>query len=214
MAFNVGKFRNINTRLQHGFVCLERSMENTVSAMTKIVEVKDPYTAVHQQRVVNLSSAIGKEMNLPPEKIDGVCLAAMVHDLGKIYVPGEILSKPGQLSRSEFNMIKTHSQLSYEIVKELKFPWPIPQIILQHHERVDGSGYPQGLSDKDILLEARILAVADVVEAMSSYRPYRPALGIEKALEEISKNKGRLYDEKVVDSCLKLFAEEMFEFNE
>jgi HD-GYP domain-containing protein (c-di-GMP phosphodiesterase class II) len=139
-------------------------------------------------------------------------MTATIHDLGKIQIPAEILSKPGKLTDNEFNLIKTHPQVGYDILKGIEFPWPIAQIVLQHHERVNGSGYPQGLSGEDILLEARILAVADVVEAMASHRPYRPALGTDKALEEIEKNKGKLYDSEVADACIRLFTKGRFKF--
>jgi len=174
--------------------------------------MKDPYRHSHQKRVAQLACAIAREMNLPEEQIEGIRVAGNIHDIGKISVPMEILNKPGRVNKNEFGIIKNHAQAGYDILKTIEFPWPIAQIVLQHHERMDGSGYPQGLSGKDILLEARILGVADVVEAMVSRRPYRPALGIDKALEEISKNRGILYDPEVVDACLKLFTEKRFEF--
>ena len=152
------------------------------------------------------------DMGLTDDQVEGVRITASLHDIGKIGVPAEILSKPGRLIDIEFNLIKNHPQTGYELLKDIEFPWPVAQIVLQHHERMDGSGYPQGLKSEDILLEARILAVADVVEAMASHRPYRAALGIEAALEEISKNEGILYDAEVVDACLKLFTEKGFKF--
>lgn len=152
-------------------------------------------------------------MGLPGEKIEGVCTAAVIHDIGKIVVPAEILSRPTNLTKIEFSMIKTHPQVAYEILKDIDFPWPIAEIILQHHERVDGSGYPQGLKGSEIMLEAQILAVADVVEAMSSHRPYRPSHSLEETLAEIEKNKGKLYDPVVVEVCLCLFKEEKVDFN-
>ena len=176
------------------------------------VSIRDPYTAGHQRRVTKLACAIAKEIGLTKEQIEGLRVAAIIHDIGKINIASEILSKPGRLTKLEFEMIKTHPQTGYEILKEIEFPWPVAQIVLQHHERMNGSGYPQGLSGKDILIEARILGVADVVEAMASYRPYRPALGIDKALEEILNNKGVLYDPDVVDACLKVFTEKGFKF--
>jgi PAS domain S-box-containing protein/putative nucleotidyltransferase with HDIG domain len=184
----------------------------TIQAMAQTVEVRDPYTAGHQRRVSDLARAIASHMGLPAEQVDGVRLAGVIHDIGKISVPAEILSKPGLLTNLEFALIKTHPQVGYEILKDIEFPWDIATVVLQHHERMDGSGYPQGLSGEDILLESRILAVADVVEAMASHRPYRPALGIEKALDEITLKRGRAYDAKVVDACLQLFAEKKFEF--
>ncbi len=192
---------------------LKQAMEGTVQAMAYTVETRDPYTAGHQRRVTQLACALAEKMELPTDVVEGVRMAGDLHDIGKIYVPAEILSKPGKLSEAEYNIIKTHSQVGYDILKTIEFPWPIADIVLQHHERMDGSGYPAGLRGNDILLEARILAVADVIEAMATHRPYRPALSIEDALEEISENKGKLYDSKVVDACLEIF-EEGFAFEE
>ncbi len=189
---------------------LRETLEETVDALASVLEQRDPYTSGHQRRVAQLACAIAEEMGLGGERIDGLRLAGVIHDVGKISVPAEILSKPTRLKEMEFNIIKTHSQAGHDVLKKIKFLWPIAQMVLQHHERMDGSGYPQGLSGEDILLEARILAVADVVEAMSSHRPYRPALGIDKALSEISEAKGTLYDPDVVDACLKLFREKGF----
>ncbi len=180
-------------------------LDGTVQAMAKIVEGRDPYTAGHEQQVARIASLISEKMGLPPEQVEAVRIAGALHDIGKIAVPSEILTKPGRLSRLEMEMVKTHCQNAYDILKTIEFPYPIAQIILQHHERMDGSGYPQGLNGEDILLEARIIGVADVVEAMSAHRPYRPALGIEAAMDEIIKNRGTLYDEDVVDACLRLY---------
>ena len=191
---------------------LANAMEGTIQAMALTVEMRDPYTAGHQRRATQLTCAIARELGLSEERVEGIRLAGMIHDLGKIYVPAEILSKPGQLTDLEFSLIKNHAQVGYDILKTVTFPWPIAQIVLQHHERMDGFGYPQGLSGADILLEARILSVADVVEAMSSHRPYRPALGLEQALEEISQNRGTFYDPAVVDVCLRLFTKQGFTF--
>jgi len=191
---------------------LRQAMEGSIELTTLMVEAKDPYTAGHQQRVSLLSCAIAKEMNLSAEQIEGSKITGLIHDLGKISIPSEILSKPGRITDIEFSLIKNHPQAGYDILKRVKLPWPVAQIVLQHHERMDGSGYPSGLSGEAILLEARILGVADVVEAISSHRPYRPALGIDAALEEISKNRGILYDPKVVDACVKLFKEKGFKF--
>jgi putative nucleotidyltransferase with HDIG domain len=174
------------------------------------LEIRDPYTFGHQRRVTHLATAIAKEMALSPDQIEGIAVAGNLHDIGKINVPSEILNKPGKLSDIEFALIKSHPQAGYEIVKDIEFPWPVAEVLLQHHERMNGSGYPRGLAGGDILLEARIMAVADVVEAMASHRPYRPTLGIDKALEEIVQNKGILYDPDVVDACLKLFKEKGF----
>jgi len=189
---------------------LRKAMQGIIHVMVLTIESRDPYTAGHQHRVTLLASTLAQEMGLSEKDVEGVKMASLIHDLGKISVPSEILSKPGKLTEIEFNLVKTHPQSGYEILKNITLPWPIAQIVLQHHERLDGSGYPLGLKDKEILLEAKIIGVADVVEAMASHRPYRPALGIEKALEEISQNKGLLYDSKVVDTCIKLFTEKGF----
>lgn len=197
---------------KQSFERLRQSLEETVNALATAVEMRDPYTAGHQHRVTSLATAIAEEMGLSKEKIEGIRMAGVIHDVGKIRVPAEILSWPGQLTEIDFNLIKTHPQVGYDILKRIELPHQVTKIMLQHHERMDGSGYPEGLKGEKILIEARVLAVADVVEAMASHRPYRAALGIEKALEEISKNKGILYDAKVVDACLKLFVEKDFEF--
>jgi PAS domain S-box-containing protein/putative nucleotidyltransferase with HDIG domain len=191
---------------------LIRAMEHAIQAMTIVVEMRDPHTAGHQQRTTQLACAIAKEMGLSKERIGGLRLAGLIHDIGKVRVPAEILMNPDGLSEPEFMMIKAHPRLGYEILRTIDFPWPVAQIVLQHHERMDGSGYPSGLSGEDIIMEARILAVADVVEAMASHRPYRAAPGMNKALEEISQNKGVLYDSKAVDTCLTLFRNKKFEF--
>ncbi|MBF0318344.1 MAG: PAS domain S-box protein [Nitrospirae bacterium] len=189
-----------------------RTLSNAIIlAMCAAVEVRDPYTAGHQRRVSELSRAISEEMRLTTEQKESVLVSSSIHDLGKIYVPSEILSRPGKLKAAEFNLIKEHSQMGYEILKGIEFSYPVAQIVLQHHERLDGSGYPQGLKGLDILLEARIICVADVVEAMANHRPYRPALGIDKALEEIKKNSGILYDSDVVEACVSVF-EKWFRF--
>ncbi|MCD6577323.1 MAG: PAS domain S-box protein [Anaerolineaceae bacterium] len=184
---------------------LRRNFVGTIHTIAATVEARDPYTAGHQKRVADLAIAIAREMKLADEKVEGIEIAGKIHDLGKIKVPAEILSKPGKLSDLEFQIIQTHPQVGYDLLKEIEFPWPIAEMVLQHHEKMDGSGYPQGLKGGEIMLEARILAVADTVEAMSSHRPYRPALGIEKALIQIKKDKGTLFDPDVVDACLKVF---------
>ncbi len=191
---------------------LEKTTDGIVFTIAKIVETRDPYTSGHQKRVANLARAIAEEMGLPEEKIKGIYMAAVIHDIGKIYVPSEVLTKPSKLSKIEFEMIKLHPQYGYDILKDVNFPWPVALAILQHHERLDGSGYPQGLKGDELILEAKILAVADVVEAMSSHRPYRPALGIDKALEEIEKNRGKLYDLEVVNTCVRLLKKKGFNF--
>jgi len=203
---------NLEREVEERTAELQKTLSGVIYALTMTVEYRDPYTAGHQQRVSDLASAIAKEMGFPKNKIMGIRMAGALHDIGKIAIPVEILSKPGRLSKTEFELIKNHSQVGYDILKSIKFPWPIAQIVLQHHERMDGSGYPQGLSGEEIILEARILGVADVVEAMASHRPYRPAIGIDKALEEISINRGKLYDIKVVDACLRVFKENRFKF--
>ena len=216
---NLVSVRNITDRkqmedeLQDSLVKLENTIQNTLQAMAKIQEARDPYTTGHQLRVAALAQEIAKEMYLPEEWIRGIHVAALIHDIGKIYVPAEILSRPSKLTNSEFALVKTHPSVGYDILKTIEFPWPIADVVLQHHERLDGSGYPRGLKTGNILLEAQILAVADVVEAMSSHRPYRPAHSLETTLEEISKNKGRLYEPDVVDSCLWLITGKGFKFN-
>jgi len=192
---------------------LREALGGIIQTVALTVETRDPYTAGHQRRVANLAQAIATEMGLSEDQIDGIRMAAAIHDLGKISIPAEILSNPGRLSDLEYGLLQAHSQIGYDVLKEIEFPWPLAEIVLQHHERMDGSGYPQGLSGDEIMLEARILAVADVVEAMASRRPYRPARGLDKALEEISQNRGVLYDPEAVDACLKLFTENGFEFN-
>lgn len=191
---------------------LRQALGGTVQALARTAEMRDPYTANHQRHVADLARAIAEEMGLSSEQIEGIRMAGLVHDVGKVAVPAEILSKPGRITEAEFSMIKVHSRVGYDILKDIEFPWRIAEIVLQHHEKMDGSGYPLGLSDGDIIMEARILCVADVVEAMASHRPYRPALGIEEALREISKNRGILYDADVVGACVRLFREKRFEF--
>jgi len=186
---------------------LMNNLLETVSAVAAMVELRDPYTAGHQRRVAQLVDAIAQEMGLPDKQIEGLHLAAVVHDMGKINIPSEILSKPGKLTDTEFGLIKEHPHAGYEILKGIDFPWPIAQTVLQHHERLDGSGYPDGLHGDEILPEARILAVADVIEAMASHRPYRPGLGIENALSEVEENRGTKFDTEVVGAALRLFRE-------
>jgi PAS domain S-box-containing protein len=193
-------------------VRLERSIMGTVDAVSRMVEMRDPYTSGHERRVGQLAAAIAKEMGFSDDSAHGLEITGYVHDIGKITVPAEILSKPGKLSAIEFEMVKTHAEQGYEILKDVDFPWPVAEIVRQHHERLDGSGYPRGLKGDEILLEARILAVADVVESMATHRPYRPSLGIVPALEEIEKNGGRLYDPRVAETCLRLFREKGYNF--
>lgn len=208
------EFNRLRNHLEE--MVVERTLElrenllDFVTAIAATIEARDPYTAGHQRRVANLATAIARELQLPAEQIEGLKLACVVHDIGKIRVPAEILCKPGRLDELEFNLIKRHSLTGYEILKSIKFPWPLAEIVLQHHERLDGRGYPQGLKGEEILLEARILAVADVVESMVSHRPYRAGLGVDTALAEISRNKDVLYDARVVNACLTLFQEQAY----
>ena len=198
--------------MREGLIKLRTTLKASIDALASAIEMRDPYTAGHQERVTRLAGAIAQEMGLAEERVEAIEIAGVIHDIGKLYVPAEILSKPTKLSDLEYSMIKMHSQVGFTILSKIDFPWPIAQIVHQHHEAINGSGYPQGLAGKDILLEAKILCVADVVEAMSSHRPYRPALGIQAALAEITQKRGILYDREVVDACLKLFREKNFKF--
>jgi HD-GYP domain-containing protein (c-di-GMP phosphodiesterase class II)/DNA-binding response OmpR family regulator len=206
--------KRMQQRLQVSLDSLKEVMDGTIRAMALAVEMRDPYTSGHQHRVAALAQAIAEEINLAPEGIEGVYMAASIHDIGKISLPAEILSKPIKLTEIELKMIQSHSKVGYDILKGIDFTWPIAQTVLQHHERIDGSGYPHGLGVNEILIEARIVGVCDVVETMASHRPYRPSIGLDKALEEILANKGKLYDGLVVDACLKLFNEKGFKFPE
>jgi PAS domain S-box-containing protein/putative nucleotidyltransferase with HDIG domain len=214
IARDITERKKAEERLSATLELLRKSLGATIQAISTLVETRDPYTAGHQRRVADLARAIAGEMRLPREKVAVVRMAGLIHDIGKISVPAEILSKPGRLAEMEFNMLKIHPQSGYEILKHVEFPGPVAQIILQHHERIDGSGYPQGLKDEEILEEAKILAVADVVEAMISHRPYRPARSLSQAVEEISKNSGVLYAPEVVRACLSLFGEKGFSFRD
>jgi PAS domain S-box-containing protein len=198
------------TERKESVVKLRKSLEATVQAIAVIVETRDPYTAGHQRRVTALAQAIAAEMNLSSDQIDGMHMAGSIHDLGKISIPAEILSKPTKLSDVEYRLIKTHAQSGYDILKDIQFPWPVARMVLEHHERINGSGYPNGLTGDKLLVESRIITVADVVEAMASHRPYRPAKGMNAALEEITRNRGVLYDIKAVDACLRLFNEKCY----
>jgi HD-GYP domain-containing protein (c-di-GMP phosphodiesterase class II) len=197
--------RHAEEKLNETLENLRRSIKITIQVLGTASEAKDPYMAGHQKRVADLARAIATEMKLPHEKIEAIRMASAIHDIGKISVPAEILCKPAILTELEFSLVKNHPGYSYEIIKEVESPWPLADIVHQHHERINGSGYPLGLKNGDILIESRILAVADVVEAMMSYRPYRPALELEIALAEIENNAGILYDHDVVNACLKLF---------
>jgi PAS domain S-box-containing protein/putative nucleotidyltransferase with HDIG domain len=215
-----GMIRDITDRMQtekkfyHTLEILRKTLGATIQALNKIVESRDPYTAGHQKRVADLARAIATEMGLSEDAIDGIRIAGLLHDIGKISVPSEILSKSSKLNEYEFNLIKEHPRIGFDILSTIEFPWPVAIIILQHHERMDGSGYPQGLAGDDILMESRILGVADVVEAMTSHRPYRPAIHIGETLKEISDKKGILYDPRVVEACLRLFNEKNLSFRE
>jgi putative nucleotidyltransferase with HDIG domain len=191
---------------------LQNTLEGTVRAISDMVEIRDPYIAGHQKRVAQLSCAIAEEMGYSQERINGLRIAGLLHDIGKIYLPQEILWKPHQLTDIEFNMIKNHPEVGYQILNHIHFPWPVNKIILQHHEKIDGSGYPKGLTGKDILLEAKILAVADTIEAMVSNRPYREPFHIEEALGEIQLHKNIHYDSEIVDTCLFIFTKKEFQF--
>jgi HD-GYP domain-containing protein (c-di-GMP phosphodiesterase class II) len=208
----VDRRRRVQQELQGSLDRLRKIIGGTVMAITMTVEKRDPYTSGHQQRVADLSRAIGKEMGLARDQVEGLTIASAIHDIGKISLPAEILSKPSQLNSMEMSLIQTHSQAGYDILKSVDFPWPVADIVLQHHERMNGTGYPQHLAGDAILREARIVGVADVVETMSSHRPYRPSRGIDSALDEISAQSGILYDRDAVDACLALMREGRFEF--
>lgn len=211
-AQDISERKDAEERADRSTGLLLKALEDMVEAMAYTVELRDPYTAGHQRRVAQLAFTIGAKLGLNDNLLVGIRLAGLVHDIGKIRVPAEILTHPDGLTTAEMSIIRTHPTVGYEIVKNIAFPWPIADAILQHHERLDGSGYPAGLKEKDIILEAKILAVADVVEAMASHRPYRPSLGIEKALDEIKTNRGILYDAGAVDCCVELFEKSGFIF--
>jgi PAS domain S-box-containing protein/putative nucleotidyltransferase with HDIG domain len=197
-------------QLQDTLENLRKSFDTIIQVMVSAVEVRDPYTAGHQIRSADLACAIATEMGLPQEKIDAIRMAGSIHDIGKLSIPAEILSKPTKLTEIEFSLIKEHALRGFEMLKDVESPWPLAKIVHQHHERMDGSGYPKNLKGEEILIEARILSVADVVEAIASHRPYRAGLGIDAALNEIEKNRGICYDDAVVDACLRLFREKGF----
>ena len=200
--------------LQHYVTQLEVAFKSTVQVATSLSEMRDPYTTGHSRRVAEIATALSAELGFDAQRQEGMRVAGYLHDIGKISVPSEILAKPGRLDPIEFDLIKEHAQGGYDILKGVEFPWPVAEVARQHHERIDGSGYPQGLKGEEILLEARILAVADVVEAMSSDRPYRPGLGIDRALAEIERGRGSAYDPGVVDACLRLFREQGYAVSE
>jgi HD-GYP domain-containing protein (c-di-GMP phosphodiesterase class II) len=202
----------MRTELSASLQRLTEVLEGTIYTLSMVVEARDPYTSGHQRRVAALACAIAECMNLPKEQITGIRLAGVIHDLGKIALPAEILAKPSHLSGIELDLIRTHPKAGYDILAKVPFPWPIAEIVYQHHEKVDGSGYPRALKGEEILLEARIMAVADTVEAMSSHRPYRPALGLEAAMDELLRNSGKAFDPTVVDACLQVFKVRGFHF--
>jgi putative nucleotidyltransferase with HDIG domain len=208
------KSLRLERELETSLAGMKKVLGETVEAIAYMSEMRDPYTAGHQRRVAKLASAVAREMGMPDEQIEGIRVSGFLHDVGKIVVPAEILSKPGRINEAELSLIRTHSSAGYEILKLLEFPWPVAKAVLQHHERRDGSGYPGGLTADALTVEAEILAVADVVESMASRRPYREALGIDKALEEISEKKSTLYNPQVVDACLRLFRGKGFKFDE
>jgi PAS domain S-box-containing protein len=208
------RVREQTAELRMSFDKLGRAMEGTIQALATMVEARDRYTAGHQVRVADLACEIAQKMGFPESRIPIIRIAGLIHDVGKVCVPTEILNKPAPLSPIEFEIVKQHPKAAYDVLEKIEFPWPIADIVLQHHERIDGSGYPSGLRGDQIHLEARILGVADVVEAMSSHRPYRAALGTEKALEEISKGNGTLFDSAVVDACLHVFHQGGFKFKD
>ena len=204
--------RQVENELRESMKMLRKNLAGTIKAISRTVETRDAYTAGHQRRTTEIARAIAFEMGLSKQQIEGIRMAGVIHDLGKISIPAEILSKPGKISESEFSLIKQHPQTGYEILKGIDFNCPVADIVLQHHERLDGSGYPNNLQGDEILLEARVIGVADVIEAMSSHRPYRPALGIDEAFEEITINKGITYDPDVVSAAIDLFTHRGYQF--
>lgn len=205
-------YNRVDKELKQTYKKLQKFTEDTANIITKVVEIRNPYSIGHQQRVSKLATVIAREMKLPQDKIEGTRIASLVHDIGKVNLPTEIVSWPGKLIDVELNLIKNHPRVGYDILKKVDFPWPIAEIVFQHQEKIDGSGYPRGLKGDEINIEAKILGVANVVEAMSSYKSYRPALSIDEALAEISKNKNILFDLEIVDTCIKLFKEKGFKF--
>jgi len=210
MLRDVSEIRHAEEEIQRYIVQLRAAFMSIIEVATVVSELRDPYTAGHEKRVAEIAVAIGAELGFDERRQEGLRVAGYLHDIGKMALPSEILSKPGKLNANEYRLIQGHARLSYDVLKDVKWPWPAAQVALQHHERMDGSGYPQGLRGEAIVLEARIMAVADVIEAMSSHRPYRAALGIEAALAEIERGRGTLYDAEVTDACLRLFREKHF----
>ena len=206
VIYDISEKMKLEADLKESLEKTNRILDETVHSLSSAVEKRDPYSAGHQQRVAQLACALALELGgLAVERLKGIWTGAILHDIGKLFVPAEILTRPGHLSEIEFELVKSHAELGYDILKDIEFQWPVPLIVRQHHERLDGSGYPAGLKADEILFEARILGVADVVEAMSSHRPYRSGIGIESALEEITRGRGTAFDPSVVDACLALF---------
>jgi len=212
-AHNITNRKIAEQKLDKSYRNLQKTLEETVHALSALVEMRDPYTAGHQNRVARIARAIAQELGLSEDATQGIWVASLIHDIGKVRVPADILSRPGRLSSAEFEIIKEHPRTGYEILREIDFPWPIAEIVLQHHERINGSGYPQGLKGNEILFASRIIGVADVVEAMTYHRPYREALGLDVALDEIRGNKGILYDPDVVGACTAIFLEKGFKLD-
>ncbi len=211
---NLEQRENLERLVEERTYKLHQAMLNTAYATAAMLDLRDPYTAGHQKRVGSLAKAIGKELKLPEDTVEGLHIAGCIHDIGKIAIPFEILTKPVQLSQNEYAIIKEHPKIGYDVLLSYEMPWPIAEIVYHHHERLDGSGYPQGLKGDQIRLETRIISVSDVVEAMSSHRPYRASLGLQSAIDEISLNKNKLYDPAVVDACISLFNKKNYAFNE
>jgi PAS domain S-box-containing protein/putative nucleotidyltransferase with HDIG domain len=206
VIYDISEKMQMEADLKESLEKTNRILDETVHSLSSAVEKRDPYTAGHQQRVAQLACALARELGgIAAERLKGIWTGAILHDIGKLFVPADILTRPGHLSGIEFELVKSHAEVGYEILKDIEFQWPVPLIVRQHHERLDGSGYPAGLKGDDILFEARILAVADVVEAMSSHRPYRPGKGVESALDEVKRARGTAYDPSVVDVCIKIF---------
>jgi PAS domain S-box-containing protein/putative nucleotidyltransferase with HDIG domain len=212
IATDITERKRSEIEVRHSRDRLKHALEDTITAIARAVEARDLYVAGHQRRVAWLSCAIAREMGLSDDQIEGIHMGATIHDIGKIHLPSEILNKPARLFETEFALVKSHPEVGYEILKDVKLPWPVAQIVFQHHEHLDGSGYPQGLKGDNIILEARIVCVADVVEAMACHRPYRPAMGIDKAIGEIEKNKGKFYEPAAVNACVRLLREKKFTF--
>lgn len=209
---NITHLREIERGLAETHQKLRKAFHGTVNALATTVEKRDPFTAGHERRVALLGQALAINLGMKSEMVEGILIAGLIHDVGKIVVPAEILSKPGTLNPHEYNIVKSHPVAGYEILKKIEFPWPVADIVLQHHERLNGTGYPNGLTKEKIIFEARVIAVADVVEAMLSKRPYRKAKTVKEAMEELQQLKGSLFDEQVVDACTELFEKRNFNF--